>query len=405
MTTTMFDLAEMHARAARARVLMDQQGIDVLVATGDFSAGLNYYWLSGHQPRDYQLNFSRPHVMVLPLDDEPFLWIYNVNEANAHDLSWVDDVVPYNPPFMGLDLAKELAARGYANATLGMELGTDHRLAMPANEFRTLVEALPGARVVDAGPLFWQLRMVKSPAELEYIRQADHINGRAHDLALSRIGPGDTEVEVARQYGMAFVEAGAVRPPYGQILVVSEAKSRALGHRARMMGPLAEYSLAPGDLLFVDSGVTVEGYWGEFNRMGVVGEATPDKERHHSGIREIIARAIAEALVPGRSHREIMEMLVGFALDLGYTREDLAQYVGPPFFHLCHGIGLTSSEPPFVRMDSEATLQPGMVLSVEAYIRADDVTYGSEEDVVITQDGCEAFSATDPGLIPIGSGR
>lgn len=405
MTTPMFDEAEMRERAQRARALMYERGIDVLLATGDFSAGLNYYYFSGHQPRDYQLNFSRPHVMVLPREGEPFLWIYNVNEQNARDLSWVEDVVPYNPPFVGADLAKELSNRGYAGATIGVELGTDHRLAMPAAEFRAMVDSLPGARFVDAGPLIWQLRMVKSEAELAYIREADRINGEAHRLALARIGPGDSEVDVARAYGMAFVECGAVRPPYGQILVVSEAKSRALGHRARMMGPLPEYTLADGDLLFVDSGVVVEGYWGEFNRMGVVGGPSDSKVRHHDAIRQIIRRAMDEALVPGRPFSAIMEQMVGFAVDLGYSRDDLAQYVAPPFFHLCHGIGLTSSEPPFVRMDSEATLESGMVLSVEAYIRADDVTFGSEEDVVITEDGCVVFSDTDPGLIPIGVER
>ena len=405
MTKPMFDETEMRGRAERARALMDEAGIDVLLATGDFSAGLNYYYLSGHQPRDYQLNFSRPHIMVLPRDGDPFLWIYNVNEQNARDLSWVADVVPYNPPFVGNDLAKELAGRGYASATIGAELGTDHRLAMPMAEYQALREALPGATFVDAGQLLWQLRMIKSEAELDYIRQADHLNGEAHRLALARIKPGDSEVDVARAYGMAFVECGAVRPPYGQILVVSEAKSRALGHRARMMGPLPEYKLSDGDLLFVDSGVVVEGYWGEFNRMGVVGEPSPSKVRHHDAIREIIRRAMAEALVPDVPFSTIMEQMVGFATDLGYTREDLAQYVGPPFFHLCHGIGLTSSEPPFVRMDSEAVLQPGMVLSVEAYLRAEDITFGSEEDVIITEDGCDVFSATDPGLIPIGVER
>lgn len=405
MTKPMFDKTEMRDRAERARALLDEHGIDVLLVTGDFSAGLNYYYLSGHQPRDYQLNFSRPHIMVLPRDGDPFLWIYNVNEQNAHDLSWVADVVPYNPPFVGADLAKELARRGYTNATFGAELGTDHRLAMPNAEFQSLTEALPDATFVDAGPLLWQLRMIKSEAELDFIRQADHINGEAHRLALARLKPGDSEIDVARAYGMAFVECGAVRPPYGQILVVSEAKSRALGHRARMMGPLPEYILADGDLLFVDSGVVVEGYWGEFNRMGVVGEPSPSKVRHHDAIREIIRRAMAEALVPGVPFSTIMEQMVGFATDLGYTRDDLAQYVAPPFFHLCHGIGLTSSEPPFVRMDSEAVLEPGMVLSVEAYLRADDITFGSEEDVIITEDGCSVFSATDPGLIPIGVER
>jgi Xaa-Pro aminopeptidase len=169
-----------------------------------------------------------------------------------------------------------------------------------------------------------------------------------------------------------------------------------------MLGPLPEYTLEEGDLLFVDSGVVVEGYWGEFNRMGVVGEATPEKIRHHDAIRAIIRRSIDEAIVPGRTYREVMEMMVDFAIDLGYTREHLAQYVQAPFFHLCHGIGLTAAEPPFVRMDRDEKLQAGMTLSVEAYLREDGVTFGSEEDVVITETGCEAFSSPDPGLFRIG---
>jgi Xaa-Pro dipeptidase len=402
MLKTTFSEGELRARTARARELMSAAGIDVLIATGDFSAGLNYYYFSGHQPRDYQLNYSRPHVFVLPLEGEPFLYVYNVNEQNARELSWVEDVVPYYPPFDGAGLAAELAKRGLGSGTVGAELGTDQRVAMSALAYGDLVSGLPRARFVDAGELLWQLRMVKSAEELEYIRQADHINGEIHRAALARLKPGDSEVDVAREYGMAMVEFGAVRPPYGQILIVSEAKSRALGHRSRMLGPLPEYRLEEGDVLFVDSGVVVEGYWGEFNRMGSIGEVSADKQRHHAAIREIIQRAIAEALVPGRPFRQIMEDMVGYAVDLGYTREHMAQYVAAPFFHLCHGIGLTSSEPPFVRMDSEKELLPGMVLSVEAYLREGDVTFGSEEDVIITENGAEVFSAVDAGLIPVG---
>lgn len=399
----LFSEDELRGRAAKARDLMDARGVDALMVTGDFSAGLNYYYFSGHQPRDYQLNFSRPHIMILPLKGDPFLYVYGVNKENASDMSGIKDVVGYDPPFAASGLAEELKRRGLERGRIGAEIGTDHRLAMPVREFDVLRSELPGAEFVDASDLLWQLRMIKSDEELTYIREADRINGEIHRIAFQQIRPGDSEVEVARIYGRAMADCGAVRPPYGQILIVSEAKSKDLGHRSRMLGPLAEYTLSDGDLLFVDSGVVVEGYWGEFNRMGVVGEATSDKVRHHDAIREIIRRSIAEAIVPGRSFREVMEQMVGFATDLGYTREHLAQYVAPPYFHLCHGIGLTSSEPPFVRMDSEQTFQPGMVLSVEAYLREGQVTFGSEEDVVVTSTSCEAFSAPDAGLYRIGA--
>jgi hypothetical protein len=42
-----------------------------------------------------------------------------------------------------------------------------------------------------------------------------------------------------------------------------------------------------------------------------------------------------------------------------------------------------------------------MVLSCEAYLRDDDMTYGSEEDIVITDDGCDVLSSRDPGLYVI----
>ena len=128
----LFDDAEMRARAERARALLDERGLDALLVSGDFSAGMNYYWLSGHMPRDFQLNYSRPHVMVLPLSGEPFLYVYDVNVENARELSWVDDVVGYVPPFDGAALGRVLHARGLASARLGVELGEDQRLFFPA---------------------------------------------------------------------------------------------------------------------------------------------------------------------------------------------------------------------------------------------------------------------------------
>jgi Xaa-Pro dipeptidase len=396
--TRLFDADELIGRAARARALMAEQGLDALLVSGDFSAGMNYYYFSGHLPRDYQLNFSRPHLMVLPAEGVPFLYVYGVNVENARDMSYVEDVVAYAPPFEGAGLATVLEERGLGNARIGAELGTDQRLWMPVAEFRSLEAALPGATFADAADLLWRLRSIKSDAEVAYIAEADRINGEGLRAAFAAIRSGDTEVDASRKVGAALVEAGAYRPPYAQINLVSHAKSRALGHRARMLGPIGEYALAPGDLLFVDSGVVVGAYWGEFNRMAVVGEPSDDQRRHHDAIREVVARSIDEALRPGVPFRDVIARMAGFYRDRGYDEEQFGNYLGPPFMHLCHGLGLASSEPPFVRYDSDAVLEPGMVLSCEAYLRADSMTYGSEEDVLITEDGCRVLSDRDPGL-------
>ncbi|MDX6700339.1 MAG: hypothetical protein QOF26_565, partial [Baekduia sp.] len=262
--TPPFDKDELRARGERARALMERDGLDALLVTGDFSAGLNYYYLSGHMPRDYQLNFSRPHVMVLPREGEPFLFLYGVNAENAADASWVQDIVAYSPPFSGEDLASALASRGLDKGRIGAELGFDQRLAMPVNELRALEAKLSAGEVVDASMLLWELRSIKTPAEVAYVKEADRINADGLALAFSRMRSGDTEVDAARTVGAALIESGAYRPPYAQLLLVSEAKSRGLGHSSRMLGPLPDYGLNPGQLLFVDSGVIVNGYWGEF---------------------------------------------------------------------------------------------------------------------------------------------
>jgi Xaa-Pro dipeptidase len=399
--TPPFDHDELRARAGRARALMDRDGFDALIVTGDFTAGMNYYYLSGHQPRDYQLNYSRPHVMVLPREGEPFLFVYGVNAENARESSWVNDVVTYAPPFSGEELADAMRVRGLDRGRIGAELGNDQRLAMPLLAWRAMEAGLWGASFEDASSLLWDLRSIKSDAEVAFIREADAINGAGLSLAFSRMRPGDTEVDAARTIGAALIESGAHRPPYAQLLLVSEAKSRALGHGSRMRGPLAEYGLDRGDLLFVDSGVIVSGYWGEFNRMACIGEPSAEQRRHHDAIREVVTRSVDEALKPGVRFRDVIEQMAGFYRDAGYDETQFGNYMGPPYMHLCHGLGLAGSEPPFVRHDSEQELVPGMVLSCEAYLRHGDMTYGSEEDVVITADGCEVLSERDPGLYVI----
>ncbi len=329
------------------------------------------------------------------------LFVYGVNAANARATSWVQDIVGYGPPFSGATLSEAIKDRGLDRGRIGAEFGVDQRLAMPIAELDALRAGLQGADLVDAGALLWELRAVKSTAEIAYIHEADRINGAGLALGYSRLHAGDSEVDVARIVSAALVESGAYRPPYAQILLVSEAKSRALGHGSRMLGPLEEYKLEPGQLLFVDSGVVVNGYWGEFNRMAVVGDPSAEQRRHHDAIREVVQRSVDEALVPGVTFRRVIELMAGYYRELGYTEEQFGNYIAPPFMHLCHGIGLAGSEPPFVRYDSEAVLEPGMVLSCEAYLRNDGMTYGSEEDIVITETGCEVLSERDPGLYVI----
>jgi Xaa-Pro dipeptidase len=390
--------AEMRARAERARGLMEERALDALIVSGDFSAGMNYYWFSGHMPRDFQLNYSRPHVMVLPLLGEPFLYVYDVNVENARELSWVDDVVGYVPPFDGAALGEALHARGLGSARLGAELGEDQRLFFPAAALTELGVACPQLELVDASELIWLLRMIKSDAEVAYIEESNRINGAALRRSFELLSRGDTEIDVARIVGRSIVDAGAVRPPYAQVNILSEAKARARGGASRLLGPMADFALAEGDLLFVDSGAVTAGYWGEFARMACVGDPSPAKRAHHDAIRSIVQRSTRESMLVGATFRDIVDELVELYREHGYADDQYGPYIRALPLHYCHGVGLAGSEPPFIRHDSDSRLEAGMVITVEAYLSVEGMTYASEEDVLVTSGGPRILSPLDEGL-------
>ena len=395
-----FSQGEMIERRTRAQQLMRSQHLDALIVTGDFSACMNYYYLSGHAPRDYQSNFSRPHLMVLTQDARAALLVYNVNKENALEESWVEDVRAYGPPFNFQVLKDLLVDLRLEQATIGMELGADQRLWFPVLEFLALKEALPQARFVDASSLLWQLRMVKSPAEVDLIRRAGLINFRALRRTFAELSEGCTEKDITRLVCKYLVEEGAWRPPHTQIQVMSAAKARRKGHRSRMQGP-SDDALRKGDVLFIDSGAVFESYWGEFNRMAVVGEPTTRQADCHRKIRTVVKRSIEEAFRPGNSYRRVIETMVEAYKELGLGEDQYGKYIRAPFFHLAHGVGLNGSEPPFVRMDDESVLEPGMVVNVEAYLVDEGITYGSEEDIHITGTGAEVLTPWDEGLYKI----
>ena len=395
-----FSPQEFELRVSRAQEMMEKEKLDAIIVSGDFSAGMNYYYLSGHLPRDYQSNFSRPHIMVLKQDGQASLLVYNVNRENAADMSWVKDIKIYGPPFGYEALEGVLTDLQVHRGTIGMELGFDQRLWFPVLEFLKLRESMSDATFVDAADILWRLRMIKSNEEIDLIRRAGRINGRALRRAFSELKEGDTEHDVARLVCQFMIAEGANRPPHTQFLVVTEQKAKSKGHRARMLGPSND-QLREGELLFVDSGAVVDGYWGEFNRMAVVGEASERKVENHKKIRTIVRRSIEEAFKPGNSYRSVIEHMVTIYQDLDLEEAQYASYTKPPFFHLAHGVGLNGSEPPFVRMDDESPLEVGMVVDVEAYLTDDGMTYGSEENVLITEKGSEILSYPDQGLYTI----
>ena len=397
-----FPEGEYRQRVGRARALMAEGNLDALVVTGDYTAAPNYRYFTGHVPRDYQSNSARPHLLLLTGDGDAAICVHFFSEAPAREC-WVKNIHVYTQPFRHTDALALFRTLGVAAGRVGVELGLDQRLMMPVADYERLKADLPGIEWVDAGPLLWRLRMIKSPAEVAAIREADRINGNALRKAFGRANVGMTEKQIYELCVHALVEEGSLRPPHTQMTISSSARYRGKGMVTPFSGPTDE-PLHRGDLVFIDSGAIVNGYWGEFNRMAVMGPPGTEQTRWHDIARGIVMGFIREILRPGITCERAMQQAFGLYDRAGLDPAQYKLYVGYPYFHLCQGLGLNSSEHPLVRITDRTVIEPGMVFSVEAYVRGPDMQYGSEEDVAITPSGCEVLSEPDAGLYVIGEG-
>jgi Xaa-Pro aminopeptidase len=153
--------------------------------------------------------------------------------------------------------------------------------------------------------------------------------------------------------------------------------------------PSAERELREGGVLWVDTGISYEGYVSDFGRTWIVGRDPSDAQR---------------ALF--RRWREVVERVLG-VLRAGATASDLtaAALAGEPrppwlrHLYLAHGAGLDSAEAPLVgtdlgdAFDRTLRLEAGMVVVLEPVVWVEGVGgFRAEETFVLTSGGWERLS-------------
>lgn len=375
----LFPPAEFHERARRTRLAMAKTGIDVLWLTSE----TNHVYFSGLHTPSFATR-ARPISLLLPVDGEPVVVVSRNQEGQALAASWVPDIRIHR----GLEsealavVADILRERGLASARIGCELGEEQRLGMSYLGFETMRSALPQAQWVDAAPVLWQIRSVKSAREIAYLREIGAITGRAYQRMFTVARPGISESEVHREFVASLIAQGADGPRYGAI-------HSGPGNYRRIGGP-TDRRLAAGDLLWADTGVSRHGYWADYTRTLSIGRPS-DAHRRFYAIAYEATRAMLAAVRPGVPIAELMRVCRRI-----FAREGLelgaATRVG-------HGIGADLAEPPSVVDTNETPLEIGMTLAIEPAVARDDGFLGVEENFVVTEKGAELLSvASEPDL-------
>lgn len=234
-------------------------------------------------------------------------------------------------------------------------------------------------RALDRG-LPEKLRTRKSAAEVAAIRRSVEVNEQAFRRLLGWVKPGETE------------SMAAARLEYEQRLDGAEGRAFeticAAGTRASMPhARTGAEELQDGQSVLVDWGARVDGYCSDLTRMVSVGRM-PQKAGELTRIAMEAQEAALEKMEPGAPVAEVDRAARDVIAEHGYE-ENIAHSCG-------HGVGLEVHEAPRLSVKSDATLEPGMVVTVEPGIYIEGEAGARVEDVVaVTEDGPSVLSSLD----------
>ncbi|MGP4043470.1 M24 family metallopeptidase [Streptomyces sp. 2A115] len=362
-------------RLRRAQNAAAEAGIDVLLV----SPGPDLRYLTGYAA----LPLERLTCLVLPTTGpEPFLFVPRLEKPAAEAspagglgieiTSWDETDDPY----------AMVAGRLPTGA---LRVGLDnHMWAEKVLAFRS---AMPSAEQSLAGVVLRELRMRKTPDEVDALREAASAIDYVHDNMAQWLVAGRTEREVGADVAAAIIDAGHSSVDF---VIIASGPNGASPHHE-----LSDRTINVGEPVVVDiGGTTSQGYCSDSTRTYCIGEPSTAFRKYYD-VLQSAQRAQTEAVRPGLT----AEMLDHIGREI-ITEAGYGQY----FIHRTgHGIGMETHEDPYIVSGNNLELEPGMAFSVEPGIYMPGLHGARIEDIMVcTQDGGEILNRTSRQLRLLG---
>jgi Xaa-Pro aminopeptidase len=254
---------------------------------------------------------------------------------------------------------------------------------LTVGEFEAFRSMLPEAQWKPCADAVERLRLRKDTSEIAQLRAAIGMAERAFGKFRASLRPEDTEKQLSDRMEALVRAEGARCGSFPTIVAVDE--RAALPHC-----PPSEKRLGDGHFVLVDWGACGRFYRSDLTRVLTTRTITPQLEGVWKAVQAAQKRAI-DTIRPG-----VQAQAVDAAAREALKEAGLGDY----FTHaLGHGIGLDVHEAPRLGGTIETLLEPGMVVTVEPGVYLDG--WGGvrlEDDVLVTEDGCEVLSSLSKEL-------
>lgn len=364
--------------------------------------------IPGHAEHQYVL-------FVRPRDKEKEIWdgrrtgvegaIAEFGADAAFEFSTLDEVLP-----------KYLAGNTKLYYRLGLSESFDHRMISLINRVKAQIRSGLDApsTIIDPGDLLHELRLRKSPDDLNNLREAARISAEAHIAAMKTCEPGMYEYELEAIIEYVFRKNGATAPAYGSI-VGSGFNSTILHYNTNTK------RIEDGDLVLIDAGAEYNMFAGDITRTF---PANGQFTRAQQAVYEIVLNANTEVIKmvkPGESfmalHDRAVEVVTDGLLELGLLKGDRKEIIEKKeytkfFMHRTgHWLGMDVHDVGRYKVgDDWRRIEAGMCFTVEpgVYLQPgaegvsaefDNIGVRIEDDVLVTDSGCEVMTSLVPKAV------
>ena len=193
--TKAFDVSEFQTRVADVKSRMQAAGVDLLMCQDPSNMG----YLTGFDG----WSFYTPQAVLVHLDEEWPVWFGREQDAKSAHITTdlpARNIIAFSEPLVHHptrhpfdELCDLIKARGWGAARMGVDFDAHYYTARAHHH---IVSGLPDARISDNKELVNWARLVKSPAELAYMREGGRMATQVMQNALARLAPGVPQYEV-----------------------------------------------------------------------------------------------------------------------------------------------------------------------------------------------------------------
>jgi Xaa-Pro aminopeptidase len=312
-----FPPEEYRGRIERIRREMQSAGIQTLFLSAPdsicYADGYRSEWYQHQSPihPDWYpgsgIAINVDEAVPVHYEDEDELILAGItavgSELNVrrHDAgSWLDHIVG------------DLDRRGWLRGTVGIETWAARPSRGYSELFQSALES-KGAQVEDATAVARKVRRIKSPAEIDYVLEAQRIADIGMRAAIDHMAPGVTELDIYGEMTYAMAKAGG-EPAAIMLPVASGGKS------ACVHGLASRRVIQPGDIVNVDICGVYHRYHANIARPFSIGQpsaAVEERCRRVAGAVDVVASTIA----PGLPVRDLLAALERYYRDEGIFDE------------------------------------------------------------------------------------